>query len=91
MPFLHVQEMVAQVQPGPGPNPNPNPNSHPNPNQVVEEDFERATSYAQQFEEYRVVHCFGENWNYEAHALGLGLGLGLGSGRTGTTRHTRST
>jgi len=36
--------------------------------QVVEEDFERATLYAQQFEEYRVVHCFGENWNYEAYA-----------------------
>jgi dynein heavy chain len=36
--------------------------------QVIEEDFERATSYAQQFEEYRVVHCFGENWNYEAYA-----------------------
>ena len=47
VPFLHVQEMVAQV---------------------IEEDFERATSYAQQFEEYRVVHCFGENWNYEAYA-----------------------
>ena len=35
---------------------------------VLEEDFERATLYAQQFEEYRVVHCFGENWNYEAYA-----------------------
>ena len=35
---------------------------------MIEEDFERATSYAQQFEEYRVVHCFGENWNYEAYA-----------------------
>ena len=36
--------------------------------QVVEEDFERATQYVQQFEEYRVVQCFSDNWNYEAYA-----------------------
>ena len=35
---------------------------------VIVEDFKRATAYAQQFEEYRVVHCFGEHWNFEAYA-----------------------
>ena len=36
--------------------------------QVVLEDFERATTYAQQFEEYRVIHCFGEHWSFDAYA-----------------------
>ena len=35
---------------------------------VVLEDFERATTYAQQFEEYRVIHCFGEHWAFDAYA-----------------------
>ena len=36
--------------------------------QVVLEDCERATTYAQQFEEYRVIHCFGEHWSFDAYA-----------------------
>ena len=32
------------------------------------EDFARATQYAQQFEEYRVIHVFGEYWDFEAYA-----------------------
>ena len=35
---------------------------------VVTEDFARATQYAQQFEEYRVIHVFGEYWDFEAYA-----------------------
>ena len=49
----------------------PSPVSHPHPpriEQVVLEDFERATTYAQQFEEYRVIHCFGEHWSFDAYA-----------------------
>eukprot|EP00965_Chrysotila_dentata_P227593 6196109-Pleurochrysis_carterae.AAC.1 len=36
--------------------------------QVIIEDFDRATHYAQQFEEYRVMHVFGEHWNFDAYA-----------------------
>jgi dynein heavy chain len=35
---------------------------------VLTQDFKRATEYAQQFEEYRVIHVFGEHWNFEAYA-----------------------
>ena len=35
---------------------------------VIEQDFKRATEYAQVFEEYRVIHVFGEHWNFEAYA-----------------------
>ena len=35
---------------------------------MVTEDFKRANNYAQQFEEYRVIHCFGEHWNFDAYA-----------------------
>jgi dynein heavy chain len=35
---------------------------------VITQDFERATAYAQQFEEYRVIHVFGECWDFEAYA-----------------------
>jgi dynein heavy chain len=38
---------------------------------IVTEDFERATEYAQAFEEYRVIHVFGEFWNFEAYADNL--------------------
>ena len=36
--------------------------------EVITTDFERATVYAQQFEEYRVIHVFGEYWDFEAYA-----------------------
>ena len=36
--------------------------------EVVTIDFERATQYAQQFEEYRVIHCFGEYWNFDGYS-----------------------
>ena len=36
--------------------------------EVIKADFERATAYAQQFEEYRVIHVFGEFWDFEAYA-----------------------
>ena len=36
--------------------------------EVVTADFERATQYAEIFEEYRVIHCFGEYWNFDGYA-----------------------
>jgi dynein heavy chain len=35
---------------------------------IVTEDFKGATKYAQAFEEYRVIHVFGEYWNFEEYA-----------------------
>ena len=36
--------------------------------QIVCDDFERCRKYAQQFEEHRVIHVFGQHWNFEAYA-----------------------
>jgi len=36
--------------------------------QCLTDDFERARDYSQIFEEYRVIHIFGEYWNFDAYA-----------------------
>ena len=76
--FQAAQERIEQVTTNaaskalpPLPASHPSPVPHPHPpriEQVVLEDFERATTYAQQFEEYRVIHCFGEHWSFDAYA-----------------------